>query len=79
MPLPKYQSWACYAEERKSASFFVVAPQRNLRFSKAQLRSLRSKLLDASFNRNFYDWIWYDVTSRVVETDLFNAYRIQYI
>jgi hypothetical protein len=34
----------------KSASFFFVAPQRKLRFSKAQLRSLRLK----TFKRNFY-------------------------
>jgi hypothetical protein len=34
-------------------------PQRKLRFSKAQLRSLRFKLLNATFNRNFYEWIWY--------------------
>jgi hypothetical protein len=42
--------------------FFVVAPQRKLSFSKPQMRSLHSlrfKLLDATFNRNFYDWIWY--------------------
>ncbi len=49
----------------KSASpqVFLVAPQRKLRFSKAQLRSLRFKLLDVTFNRNFYDWIWYGETS----------------
>ncbi len=38
--------------------FFVVAPQRKLRFSKAQLHSLRLKLLDTTFNCNFYEW-WY--------------------
>jgi hypothetical protein len=45
----------------KSASpqAFVVAPQRKLRSSKAQLRSLRFKILGATFNLNFYDWIWY--------------------
>jgi hypothetical protein len=41
--------------------FFFAAPQRKLRFSKAQVHSLRftGKLLDATFNRNFYKWIWY--------------------
>jgi hypothetical protein len=41
----------------KSASpqVFFVAPQRKLRFSKVQLRSLCFKLLDATFNSNFYD------------------------
>ncbi len=34
--------------------FILVAPQRKLRSKKAQLRSLRFKLLDATFNRNFY-------------------------
>jgi hypothetical protein len=48
-------SWACCAEERKSASFFCCAAT----FSKAQLRSLYFKLLDTTFNRNFYYWIWY--------------------
>ncbi len=38
------------AEERKSASFFFVAPQRKLRSSKAQLRL---NILNATFNRNF--------------------------
>jgi hypothetical protein len=57
-----WQSWAYCAEERKSASFFFVAPQHKLRLSKAQLRSLRLKILDATFNHNFYDWIWYGET-----------------
>jgi hypothetical protein len=52
------QSWTCCAEERKSAIFFV-APQRKLRFSKAQLRFLHFKLFDATFIHNFYHWIWY--------------------
>jgi hypothetical protein len=60
--LNTYLSWAYCAEERKSASFFLVAPQRKLMFSKAQLRSLRFKLLDATFNRDFYEWIWYGKT-----------------
>jgi hypothetical protein len=47
------QSWAYCAEERKSASFFFVAPQRKLRFSKAQLRSLRFKILDATLIATF--------------------------
>ncbi len=34
--------------------FIFVAPQRKLWFSKAQLRSLRFKLLDETFNRNFF-------------------------
>jgi hypothetical protein len=48
----------------KSASpqVFFVVPQRKLWFSKAQLQSLRFKLLNATFNRNFYDCIWYDDT-----------------
>ncbi len=52
------------AQVRKSASpqAFFVAPQRKLRFSKAQLRSLRFKILDATFNRNFYVCIWYGET-----------------
>jgi hypothetical protein len=39
----------------KSASpeDFFVAPQRKLRFSKAQLRSLRFKVLDATFMTGF--------------------------
>jgi hypothetical protein len=41
-------SWAYCAEEPKSASFFYVAPQRKLRFLKAQLRSLRFKILDTT-------------------------------
>jgi hypothetical protein len=55
------QRWACCAEECKSASPHVifVALQRKLRFSKAQLRSLSFKLLDTTFNRNFYDFIRY--------------------
>jgi hypothetical protein len=49
---------------RKCASlqdrkFIFVALQRKLRSSKAQLRSLRLKLLEATFNRNFYDCNWY--------------------
>jgi hypothetical protein len=46
----------------KSASpqaFFFVAPQCKLRFFKAQLCSLRFKILDVTFIRNFYDWIRY--------------------
>jgi hypothetical protein len=48
----------------KSASpqvrkLFFVVPQHKLRFSKEQLRSLRFKLIDATFNRKFYEWIWY--------------------
>jgi hypothetical protein len=50
--------WACCAEGRK---FIFVAPQRKLGFLKAQLQSLRSELLDATFNRNFYDCIWYGI------------------
>jgi hypothetical protein len=55
------QSWACGAEERKSASpqVFFVAPQCKLRFSKVQSCSLHFKLLDAIFNCYFYEWIWY--------------------
>jgi hypothetical protein len=41
---------------------FFVAPQRKFRFSKVQLRSLSFKILDATFNRNFYEWIWYGET-----------------
>jgi hypothetical protein len=33
--------------------FSFVAPQRKLRFSKAQLRSLRFKFLDATFMTGF--------------------------
>jgi hypothetical protein len=45
------QCWACCAEERKSTSpqvckLFFDAPQLKRRFSKAQLQSLRFKLLD---------------------------------
>jgi hypothetical protein len=47
------QSWTYCAEERKSASFFFVAPQRKLRFSKAQLRSMRFKILDATLIATF--------------------------
>jgi hypothetical protein len=47
------QRWACCAEERKSRKFIYVAPQRKLWPSKAQLRSLCLKHLDAPFNRNF--------------------------
>jgi hypothetical protein len=45
----------------KSASpqVFFFAPQRKLRFSKAQLGSMRLKLLDATFHCNFYECIWY--------------------
>jgi hypothetical protein len=51
----------------KSASpqvrkLFFVVPQRKLRSSQAQLRSLRFKILGATFKRNFYDWIWYGKT-----------------
>jgi hypothetical protein len=54
-PLPLTQSWACCTEERKSQDhkFFVVVLQRKLRFSKAQLHSLRFKLLDATFITGF--------------------------
>jgi hypothetical protein len=58
-PVPYCQSWAYCAEERK---LFFVAPQRKLTFSKAKLLSLRFKILDATFNRKFYDWIWYGET-----------------
>ncbi len=49
----------------KSASpqvrkFIFVAQQCKLRFSKVQLRSLRFKLLDATLNCNFYDYIRYE-------------------
>jgi hypothetical protein len=33
--------------------FFLVSPQRKLRFSKAQLRSLRCKILGATLNATF--------------------------
>ncbi len=48
----------------KSASpqAFFLAPQRKLRSLKAQLRSLRFKILDATFNRNFYHRICYGDT-----------------
>jgi hypothetical protein len=59
--LGSIQSWVYCAEDRKSASFFV-AQQRKLKSSKAQLRSLRFKILGTTFNRNFYDWIWYGET-----------------
>jgi hypothetical protein len=45
-------------ERLQVRKLFFVAPQRKLRFSKAHLRSLRFQILDATFNRNFYDWIW---------------------
>jgi hypothetical protein len=51
-----------YALKSASPQAFFVAPQRKLRFSKAQLPSLRFKILDATFNHNFYDWIWYGET-----------------
>ncbi len=54
-----FQRWACCAEERKSASFVLVSPQRKLRFSKVHLRSLPFKLLGTTLNRNFFDWIWH--------------------
>jgi hypothetical protein len=44
--------WACCAQVSK---FIFVAPQRKLRFSKAQMCSLRFKLLYAIFNYNFYE------------------------
>jgi hypothetical protein len=56
--LTSYQSWANCAEERKSARFFLLAPQRKFRPTKAQLHSLRFKILAATFNHNFYDWTW---------------------
>jgi hypothetical protein len=37
----------------KSANLFFAAPQRKLRFSKAQWRSLRFKLLDVTFFTGF--------------------------
>ncbi len=48
----------------KSASpqvhkLFFVAPQRKLRLSKAQLRSLLFILIDATFISYFFEWIWY--------------------
>jgi hypothetical protein len=49
----RHRSWTYCAEERKSASFFLL--QRKLRSSKAQLRSLRFKILGVTFYRNFYD------------------------
>jgi hypothetical protein len=54
--LPELGMLRWRAQVRK---FFFVAPQRKLRLSKAQLRSLCFKLLDATFNPNFYDRIWY--------------------
>jgi hypothetical protein len=56
-----HQSWAFCAEERKSTSpqAFFPAPQHKLRSSETQLRSLRFKILAATFNHNFYDWTWY--------------------
>jgi hypothetical protein len=52
------QSWAYCAEERKSASFYLLRRNANLGFQKRNC-SLRFKILDAIFNRNFYDLIWY--------------------
>jgi hypothetical protein len=48
------QRSACCVEERKFASLFLLRRNANLG-SKAQVRSLRFKILDAIFNRNFYD------------------------
>jgi hypothetical protein len=42
-------------EERK---FILVAPQCKLRFSKAQLRSLRFKIFDATFMTSFGTKLW---------------------
>jgi hypothetical protein len=49
------QHGACCTEERK---FFFVAPQRKLSFSKAQLRSLRFKLLDTTLLL-WLDLVWW--------------------
>jgi hypothetical protein len=49
-------------ERLQARKLFFVAPQRKLRFSKAQLRSLSFQILGATFNRIFYDWIWYGET-----------------
>jgi hypothetical protein len=52
------QSWAHCVKSARHKLFFV-APQCKPRSSKAQLPSLRFNILDATFNSNFYNWIWY--------------------
>jgi hypothetical protein len=42
------------AQGRMSTSFFFLRSN-----AKVQLRSLYFKILAATFNRNFYEWIWY--------------------
>ncbi len=57
------QSWAYCAEERKSASFFLLHRNAILDFLKAQLRSMRFKILEAIltafFMTGFGLVIWY--------------------
>jgi hypothetical protein len=54
VPLNRVGHIALDSASPQVRKLFFLAPQRKLRSSKAQLRSLRFKILGATLNRNFY-------------------------